>query len=466
MNEKKIKLKNKYLQQTLMLLLVGVILIIAYYVVNHMPVIKEGFAKLNDILMPFYIGIVMAYLLCPIYNATVRLVYKLNKGRFKKPARDFKFARFFGTLSALALLIVVVAGLMMLVIPDLWDSIMGLAMGAPEIAARAQDWISANVDQNPEFATLLQGKLENMSDTIILWAQDRVLPGAEAILTGVVGTLGTVLDIFVALIICVYILNSKELFAAQTRKLILATFKQERAEKFFELGRLSNQTFGGFINGKIIDSAIIGILCFVVLTIFEIPMTMLISVVVGVTNIIPFFGPFIGAIPSIIILLIVEPIAALKFGIIILIIQQLDGNIIGPKILGKTTKLASFWVMFAIIVGGGLFGFPGMILGVPVFAILYTYLSRGVNAKLESKMLDTCTIAYEDFSKYNVDKEEIFCEDRINKDGDSRRGEKLRKMFDPPNTGEHKSGTGRTDGAKDGSAGDSGAGCGEDAGIE
>lgn len=432
MNEKKIKLKNKYLQQTLMLLLVGVVLIVAYYVVNHMPVISAGFAKLNDILMPFYIGIVMAYLLCPIYNATVRLVYRLNKGRFKKPVRDFKFARFFGTLAALALLIVVVAGLMMLVIPDLWDSIIGLMMGVPEFVARAQEWISTNVDENPELANLLQGKLTNLSDAILLWAQDKVLPGAEAILTGVVGTLGTVLDIFVALIICVYILNSKELFAAQTRKLILATFKAEKAEKLFELGRLSNQTFGGFINGKIIDSAIIGMLCFVVLTIFEIPMTMLISVVVGVTNIIPFFGPFIGAIPSIIILLIVEPIAAVKFGIIILIIQQLDGNIIGPKILGKTTKLASFWVMFAIIVGGGLFGFPGMILGVPVFAIIYTYLSRGVNARLESKALDTCTVAYEDFSKYNVNKEDIFCEDRINESGDSRRGEKLRQMFDPP----------------------------------
>ena len=432
MNEKKIKLKNKYLQQTLMLLLVGVVLIVAYYVVNHMPVISAGFAKLNDILMPFYIGIVMAYLLCPIYNATVRLVYGLNKGRFKKPARDFKFARFFGTLAALALLIVVVAGLMMLVVPDLWDSIMGLMMGVPEFAARAQEWISTNVDENPELANILQGKLTNLSDTVLLWAQDKVLPGAEAILTGVVGTLGTVLDIFVALIICVYILNSKELFAAQTRKLILATFKAEKAEKLFELGRLSNQTFGGFINGKIIDSAIIGMLCFVVLTIFEIPMTMLISVVVGVTNIIPFFGPFIGAIPSIIILLIVEPIAAVKFGIIILIIQQLDGNIIGPKILGKTTKLASFWVMFAIIVGGGLFGFPGMILGVPVFAIIYTYLSRGVNARLESKALDSCTVAYEDFSKYNVNKEDIFCEDRINESGDSRRGEKLRQMFDPP----------------------------------
>ena len=277
---------------------------------------------------------------------------------------------------------------------------------------------------------ILQGKLANLSDTIILWAQNNVLPGAEAILTGVMGTLGTMVDIFVALVICVYILNSKEIFVAQSRKLILAVFKTERAEKIFELGKISNQTFGGFINGKIIDSAIIGILCFIAMTVLNIPMTMLISVVIGVTNIIPFFGPFIGAIPSIIILLIVEPIAAIKFGIMVLILQQLDGNIIGPKILGKTTKLASFWVMFAIIVGGGLFGFPGMILGVPVFAILYTYISRGVNNRLKEKQLVTSTLMYEDFSKYNVDKEDVFSENRVNESGDSRRGEALRKQYE------------------------------------
>ena len=418
MNEKKLKLKNKYLQQTLMFLFIGVILIIAYYVVNHIPVIKSGFDKINDILLPFYIGIVMAYLLCPIYNSTVRLVYKRNKARFKKQIKCFRFARFCGTLAALALLIVVVAGLLMLVIPSLWESIAGLVIAAPDMVSRAQDWISTNVDQNPELAAILQGKLANLSDTLMVWAQDKVLPGAEAILSGVVGTLGTVLDIFVALIICVYLLNSKELFSAQTRKLVLALFSEERAEKIFELGRLSNQTFGGFINGKIIDSAIIGVLCFIVLTIFKIPMTMLISVVVGVTNIIPFFGPFIGAIPSIIILLIIDPISSLKFAIIILIIQQLDGNIIGPKILGKTTKLASFWVMFAIIVGGGLFGFLGMILGVPVFALIYTYTSRGINAKLQSKALETDTFSYENFCKYNVSKEDIFCENR-EKDADA-----------------------------------------------
>lgn len=431
MNEKKIKLKNKHIQQAVMMILVGVTLILAYYVVNHMPVVRAELAKLNDILMPFYIGIIMAYLLCPIYNASVRLAYRLNKGRFRKPRRDFQFARFFGTLIALAFLILVIAGLLVLVIPDLWDSIMGLAMSAPEMAARAQEWLQEHVDENPEVSMILQGKLANISDNIILWAQDKVLPGAEAILTGVIGTLGTMVDIFVALVICVYILNSKEIFVAQSRKLILAVFKKERAEKIFELGRISNQTFGGFINGKIIDSAIIGVLCFIAMTMLKIPMTMLISVVIGVTNIIPFFGPFIGAIPSIIILLIVEPIAAIKFGIMVLILQQLDGNIIGPKILGKTTKLASFWVMFAIIVGGGLFGFPGMILGVPVFAILYTYISRGVNNRLKEKQMVTSTLMYEDFSKYNVNKEDVFGENRVNENGDSRRGEALRKQYEP-----------------------------------
>jgi len=431
MNEKKIKLKNKHIQQAMMMILVGITLILAYYVVNHMPVVKAELAKINDILMPFYIGIIMAYLLCPIYNASVRLAYRLNKGRFRKPLRDFQVARFFGTLIALTFLILVIAGLLVLVIPDLWESIMGLAMSAPEMAARAQDWLQLHVNENPEVSMILQGKLANLSDTIILWAQDKVLPGAEAIMTGVMGTLGTMVDIFVALVICVYILNSKEIFVAQSRKLILAVFKQERAEKIFELGKISNQTFGGFINGKIIDSAIIGVLCFIAMTLLKIPMTMLISVVIGVTNIIPFFGPFIGAIPSIIILLIVEPIAAIKFGIMVLILQQLDGNIIGPKILGKTTKLASFWVMFAIIVGGGLFGFPGMILGVPVFAILYTYMSRGVNNRLKEKQLVTSTLMYEDFSKYNVDKEDVFGENRFNENGDSRRGEALRKQYEP-----------------------------------
>ena len=145
----------------------------------------------------------------------------------------------------------------------------------------------------------------------------------------------------------------------------------------------------------------------------------LIAVLVGVTNIIPFFGPFIGAIPCALLLLLgTHPWDALYFLIFIVILQQIDGNIIGPKILGKTTKLASFWVMFAIIVGGGLFGFPGMILGVPFFAIVYTYISRAINRRLEEKKLETDTLLYEDFSKYDINKEDIFGKERINKEAE------------------------------------------------
>ena len=226
------------------------------------------------------------------------------------------------------------------------------------------------------------------------------------------------IDIFVALIICVYVLNSKEKFIAQTKKLVLAVFKPDMAKELFELGTLSNETFGGFINGKIIDSIIIGIICFAAMSAMGLPLAMLISVIVGLTNIIPFFGPFIGAVPSAVILLIIEPVSALKFVIMVLILQQIDGNIIGPKILGKTTKLASFWVMFAIIVSGGLFGFVGMVLGVPVFAIIYTYISRAVNRKLEKREIETDTLHYEDFSKYDINKEDLFGKERFNKEAE------------------------------------------------
>lgn len=309
-----------------------------------------------------------------------------------------------------------------MILPDLWDSIIGLLMGVPAAITRFINWLSDNLKSNPELMTFLEGKLDGISDTIMNWVQEKLVPGAEALINDlsvrVIGTVGIFIDFFVALVICVYILNSKEKFIAQGQKLILAVFKKERADQIFELGRLSNQTFGGFINGKILDSIIIGIICFIMMNILKLPMAILISVIVGLTNIIPFFGPFIGMVPSALILLIIEPVAALKFIIMVLVLQQIDGNIIGPKILGKTTKLASFWVMFAIIVGGGLFGFPGMILGVPFFAIVYTYISRAINRRLEEKKLETDTLLYEDFSKYDINKEDIFGKERINKEAE------------------------------------------------
>ena len=409
----KLKLKESFLKHGLLYFLVGVALIVTYYCVNHVGVIASGVAKINDILMPFYLGIIMAYLMCPLYNATVRGIYRAKKGRSKTPVKDLRLAKFFATIVAVAAILGIVTGFFALIGPDLWDSVTGLVLGIPDATAKVQDWINNHIVENPALVDLLEDKLENISTMAIDWAQQKLLPGASAILSGVVGTLGMVADFFVALIICIYILNSKETFSGQSKKLVLAVCKPQKAEKIFTFGKICNETFGGFINGKIIDSIIIGILCFFAMTVLKLPMAILISVVVGVTNIIPFFGPFIGAIPSILILLIVEPIAALKFAIMVLVLQQLDGNVIGPKILGKTTKLASFWVMFAIIVGGGLFGLPGMILGVPVFAIIYAYTSGAINSKLREKEMPTDTLVSEDFSKYHIDKEEIFGKERF-----------------------------------------------------
>ena len=350
----KMKLKESFLKYGVLYFVVGAGLILVYYCINHVSVLASGLAKINDILMPFYLGIIMAYLMCPLYNATVRWIYRVKKERSAAPLRELRLAKFLATIVAVLAILGIVVGFFALIGPDLWESVTGLVLGIPEATAKVQNWINAHIVENPALVDLLEDKLENISTMAIEWAQEKLLPGAGAILSGVVGTLSMVADFFVALIICIYILNSKEAFSAQGKKLVLAVCKPQKAEKIFTFGKICNETFGGFINGKIIDSIIIGILCFIAMSALKLPMAILISVVVGVTNIIPFFGPFIGAIPSILILLIVEPIAALKFAIMVLVLQQLDGNVIGPKILGKTTKLASFWVMFAIIVGGGL----------------------------------------------------------------------------------------------------------------
>ena len=410
----KIDFHTKYAKLGLTIFLTGAALILCIFAVFNMQQVKAVADKINGILFPFYLGIVMAYLLCPIYNAALRHTYKWGTNMMMKTTKAYTVARLMASLIAITFLLFIVGSLIMLVIPDLIDSIISLIKELPEIADRISLWILEHIEQNPELAALLQGKVETTINSFFDWAQANIIPGAESLLAGVsvgvMGTFGAAIDLLVALVICVYVLNSKEIFQAQAKKFVLAVFSPKKAEEIFEFGKICNHTFGGFINGKIIDSIIIGILCFIAMTVLKLPLAMLISVVVGVTNVIPFFGPFIGAIPSAILLLCIDPIGALKFAVMILALQQLDGNVIGPKILGKATKLASFWVMFAIIVGGGLFGFVGMILGVPTMAVIYVYFSKYINGKLAEKDLPVDTEIYENFNKYKINKEDIFGE--------------------------------------------------------
>ncbi len=392
--------------------LVGLALIICSHFITHFSVVRDAWNNINSILMPFYIGMIMAYLLCPIYNMMVRWVYKLIKPKTKTARKAFRLSRVAATVIAIVVMVAVLVGFIMLIIPSLYDSIVSLVDRLPAYFRQTEELIENGESSDNQVIQYIANNMDEFEKRVMTLFQEKVLPASSEIVTfissRVVSTIKGVANFFIAMIICVYVLNSKEKFIAQGRKLILAVFSEDRAEKLFELGRLTNTTFGGFISGKVIDSLIIGILCYILMRILAIPMAELISVIIGITNIIPFFGPIIGAVPSALLLVIISPVAALKFIILTLALQTVDGNIIGPKILGKTTRLASFWVMFAIIVGGGLFGFPGMILGVPLFAVIYTYCSRGVNNSLKKKEIETNTITYEDFSKYGIDKSEVF----------------------------------------------------------
>lgn len=201
------------------------------------------------------------------------------------------------------------------------------------------------------------------------------------------GVVNGVVTAVTAVIASIYMLSGKPRLVNQLKKLVYAAFPAKGADRILTVSGKANQIFVGFINGKLLDSAIIGVLCFFLCTICKIPYAVLVSVVIGVTNVIPFFGPIIGAVPCIMILVIVNPWAALRFGVLIIALQQFDGNILGPKILGDSTGLSAIWVLVAIVVGGGLFGFAGMLLGVPTFAVLYSLIKEWAERRLEEKGL-------------------------------------------------------------------------------
>ena len=406
-------LENKHARLMFMIFIVGALLIIFNQIVGNYESFSEGVGTIKTIISPFIYGFVMAYLLSPIYNATVRGLYKLLGKYFKNKQRLFSFCKLVASVVAVVCLIGAVAGLIALIVPQVIESLTGILKSLPQrltqLSALFND-ITSKMD-NKRLAMKMSEIYAQVQTNLIELAQTKLLPGMGTLVgqvsTQVLLTLKTMMNVMIGVMACVYMLNSKERFQGQFKKVILATLPKEKAEAVFDFAKFTNRTFGGFINGKIIDSIIIGIICFILMEIFGFPYPILISAIIGITNVIPFFGPFIGAIPAAIIILLVSPIHALYFLVLIFILQQVDGNIIGPAILGNTTGIASFWVLFSIVIGGGLFGFIGMVLGVPVFAIIYYYFSRSINKRLEAKGLEFRTDSYEDLNKYKIDKEEL-----------------------------------------------------------
>lgn len=362
----------------------------------------SGFAKIWDKLMsimqPFIIGIVLAYIVNPIMMVVEGMVIRFIEPKMKNPKTAKKTARGIGIVCALMLFILIIAFLLELIIPQIISSVQGVVGSLPDEISSFVAWITEVTKGNEQISNMVENGIRSGTDFVGKWVQEHFLPQANtyivSITTGVVNVAKIVVNVFVGIIISVYVLAGKERFIGQSKKMIYTMFNAKRGNIIIKTARKSNEIFGGFIMGKIIDSLIIGVLCYIGLLILRMPYPTLVSVIVGVTNVIPFFGPYIGAVPSFIIIALANPIKGLYFLVFILVLQQLDGNVIGPKILGDSTGLSPFWVVFAIIAAGGIFGFAGMLLGVPTFAVIYYIAGEIVSYKLKKRNLPSDTESY------------------------------------------------------------------------
>lgn len=342
---------------------------------------------LSTTLQPFVIGFVIAYLLNFILVFLENKLLTDEKIKNKKTKRGLSLVLTY-LISGFTLYL-----FMLFVFPQLMDSIMGLVNDIPKFIENATIMIndilkSVNVDQQYLDLALNQWKeFINMAANLI----SNLLPMIGSVVTSIASSIW---NIVIGLIISIYMLIEKEKFVGLGKKISYALLSKEHADIVIDLGKRSNKTFGDFLSGKIIDSAIIGVLTFVILTVFKMPYTLLVSIIVGLTNIVPFFGPFIGAVPAFVIIMFVSPTKALWFLVIIFVIQQLDGNIIGPKILGDSIGISAFWILFSILVAGKLLGLVGMIIGVPLFAIMYSVIKDIVELKLKEKNMPTETNDY------------------------------------------------------------------------
>ena len=358
------------------LLIVLIVAILFYVGLNHFSVVTVRINQFMGVLSPFIVGFAIAYLL-----NTPMCFFE------RKLFPNHRFKRALSILLVYVLAFAVVAILLGLIVPQVVQSVKDLAGNMQtyltSLDQLVQD-LTEQFDLDADAINDMFGNFQNMISNMTAKAAEalpQLLDVGFAIGSGVIAGI-------TALISSIYMLAGKDRLVPQLKKLLYATVSKRRSDWLLGVCGQANRVFVGFINGKIIDSAIIGVLCFILCAIFQIPYPMLVSVTVGVTNVIPFFGPIIGAIPCLFILVIVDPWAALRFFALVIGLQQFDGNILGPKILGDSTGLSAIWVLISIVTCGGLFGFPGMILGVPTFAVLYALVREWVNKRLKAKKID------------------------------------------------------------------------------
>lgn len=390
--------------------------LLLFFLLFHMKEVSGFLGTLGVILRPIFMGAVIAFLLLPVHRTILKFLMAMTTEKRKADRRNVSFLNFVAIILSLLLALFLIYLLLAMVIPQVYESIVGLVQSIPDYIEVVQGWLQTFFEDNPEIQAAVMSVYNSAAASLEQWLNADILPNLESVsttfqwvrttiwpnFTGVMagvsgvllGFLVLVKDLLIAVIVSVYLLARKDTFAAQSKKIVYSLFRTDIADLLVDEVRNAYKIMSGFINGKLVDSLIIGAICFLCCTLFKFPYPALVATIVGVTNIIPFFGPFIGAVPCGLLIFLVSPLQAVYFAIFIVVLQQFDGNILGPKILGETTGLASFWVLFSILLFGGLFGFGGMVLGVPVFAMIYSVVSRTVAHGLRARNLPVDTEEY------------------------------------------------------------------------
>lgn len=399
----KFKLNNKYSRWGITAFLVIAAGILFYYFVFHGSNIIVGFRKFINVLMPVVFGLSIAYLMSPVLNFIERkmLLPLCNKMGINKSKRRNSVVRGISIFLTAFLFIAVIYMLFYMIISQLVPSVQNIISNFNSYRTNFLNWVDQLLEDNPDVADDILRIINQYSvqlNTWIIELPSNVNVWIRTVTNTATNILGVLWNFIIGFIIAIYVLASKEKFAAQAKKIAYALFEKDIANLTIRNFRFTHKTFIGFLGGKIADSIIIGILCFIGTTLMKTPYGALVSVIIGFTNVIPFFGPYLGAIPSAILVLIVDPMHPLKcvyFVIFIIILQQFDGNFLGPKILGNSTGLTSFWVIFSITFFGGFFGIIGMIVGVPIFAVIYAAVKSLINTALQKKEMPVETKKYE-----------------------------------------------------------------------
>lgn len=387
MEENKNKRFSQILSKSMSQLMVILVSIIVFFTCYRFTEILNIVKLILSTIQPILIGLALGYVLKRPQKFFYKKIFLMftKSGLIKKEEQAKKVSKALSIFLALITFIVIIYVLIIMAVPQIVDNIMRLADTLPEQMNSAVAWISAQLEENSKYAEIVKDVSKEITDYITRWIKTDMMAQIAQVASGIISVVSLLLNVIIGLIVAVYVLASKETFARQGKKIIYAMFSEARAEKILKEFKRSDDIFGGFISGKIIDSLIIGIICFVGMTVLRLPYIALVSMIVGVTNVIPFFGPYIGAVPSAILILLAEPKKGLIFIVFIILLQQLDGNVIGPKILGESTGLSPFWVVFSILLGGGLFGIIGMLVGVPTFAVIYNLIAEIVNERIKQK---------------------------------------------------------------------------------